>query len=174
VIVAALRRRITPARNVALRVSALLGLAAVLAPALGATGASAAPPLRAVARAAKVLAVRDRAELHRVRTFGETLIEEGKTTGTLAGTVKIRLNIDSERGTASAEFTLYLSGATLTGHSSGKANGGRGGWESFSGKMWLTRGTGRYAHASGSGNMYGAIYRRTDRLIVQEYGQLRY
>ncbi len=127
-----------------------------------------------VFRSAKVLSVRDKAELHRVRSFGETLIEEGKATGTLPGTVKIRLDIDSARATATASFTIYLAGATLSGRSAGTASGGHGGWESFSGKMTLTRGTGRYAHASGTGSMYGAIYRRTDRLVVQEYGQVHY
>jgi hypothetical protein len=126
------------------------------------------------AHVAKTVSVRDRSELHLVRADGETLIEEGSATGTLSGTAKIRLYIDTAAGTARASFTLYLHDGTLSGQSSGKANGGHGGWESFSGTMRLTHGTRRYAHASGSGNMYGAIFRRTDKLIVQEYGRLRY
>jgi hypothetical protein len=127
-----------------------------------------------IARAAKMVSVRDKSELHLVRADGETLMEEGSATGTLPGTVKIRLNIDAAGGTARASFTLYLHDGTLSGQSSGRANGGHGGWESFNGTMRLTHGTRRYAHASGSGNMYGAIFRRTDKLIVQEYGRLRY
>ena len=126
------------------------------------------------ARAARVISVNDKAELHLVHAFGETLVEEGKATGTLAGTAKIRLQIDAARASAKASFTFYVQGGTLSGHSSGRANGGHGGWESFSGTMSLDHGTGRYAHASGSGHMYGAIYRRTDKLIVQESGRLRY
>jgi hypothetical protein len=149
----------------------LLALGALEVAVTSARGAAARSPL---ARAAKAMSVRDRSELHLVRADGETLIEEGSATGTLPGTVKIRLYINAAGGTARASFTLYLRDGTLSGQSSGRANGGHGGWESFNGTMRLTRGTRRYAHASGSGNMYGAIFRRTDKLIVQEYGRLRY
>jgi hypothetical protein len=126
------------------------------------------------ARAARVMSVRDKAELHRVRAVGETLIEEGRTSGTLPGTAKIRIDINAANGTATAQWSFYLQGGTLRGHSSGTSRGGHGGWESFSGKVWLERGSGRYAHASGTGTMYGAINRRTGRLIVQEFGLLHY
>jgi hypothetical protein len=151
-------------------------LATAAAPALAGTGSMASSAFPAVHRAnvARVVAVHDKGELHLVHAVGETLIEEGKATGTLAGTAKIGLNIDAARGTARAGFTLYLRNGTLSGHAQGAAHGGHGGWESFSGTMWLSHGTGLYAHASGSGKMYGAIYRRTDRLIVQESGRLHY
>ena len=135
-------------------------------------GAAAAQAASAVT--ARVISVNDKAELHLVRAFGETLLEEGKATGTLPGTAKIRLHIDAARDSATASFTFYVHGGTLSGESSGQANGGHAGWESFSGAMHLNHGSGRYAHASGSGHMYGAIYRRTDKLIVQETGQLHY
>jgi hypothetical protein len=136
-----------------------------------ASGAERAGPM---AHRARVVSVSDTAELHLVRAVGETLIEEGKAAGTLPGTVRTRINIDAAAGTARSGFTFYLRGGSLTGHASGTANPGRGGWESFSGTMRLDRGTGRYAHASGSGKMYGAIYRRNDRLKVQTIGRLRY
>jgi hypothetical protein len=84
------------------------------------------------------------------------------------------LNINVEAETATSGFTLYPRGGSVTGHAAGKATSGQGGWESFSGTYRLDRGTGRYAHASGSGNMYGALYRRNDRLIVQTIGHMRY
>jgi hypothetical protein len=152
-----------------LRASAGIGALLLLA-----AGGSAALGQAARARATRTVSVRDRAELYAVRSYGNTLIEEGKATGTLAGTVKIRLNIDAARRTATAGFTIYTRGGSLSGGSSGSAHGGHGGWESFSGRMWLDHGTGRYRSASGSGKLYGSIYRRTDRLIVQEIGRLRY
>ncbi len=134
-------------------------------------GTRSTPP---VARVGRVVSVSEKVELHLVRAVGESLVEEGKATGTLPGTAKITLNIDAARGTATARFSFYLHGGTLSGRSSGTAHGGHGGWESFSGKVRLEHGSGRYAHASGSGTIYGALYRRTDRLIVQESGRLRY
>jgi hypothetical protein len=119
-----------------------------------------------------VISVHDSSELHLVHAVGNTLIEEGRARGTLPGTVRIRLNIDVERGTASSRFTIYTRGGSLSGYAQGEAHPGRGGWESFSGTTRLEHGTGRYAHASGTGKMYGALYRRNDRLIVQTIGRL--
>jgi hypothetical protein len=121
-----------------------------------------------------VISVRDNSELHLVRAIGNTLIEEGRATGTLPGSARIRLNIDVESGTATSRFTIYTHGGSLSGSARGEAHPGRGGWESFSGTTRLEHGTGRYAHASGTGKMYGALYRRNDRLIVQTIGRLRY
>jgi hypothetical protein len=123
---------------------------------------------------AHVLSVSDSSELHVVKAVGNTLIEEGSATGTLPGVVRIRLNINVETSSAASSFTLHTRGGTLIGHAAGTASPGHGGWESFAGKMWLDRGTGRYARASGSGHMYGALFRRTDRLRVQTIGRLRY
>jgi hypothetical protein len=123
---------------------------------------------------ASLISVRDSSELHLVKAVGETLLEEGRVTGTLPGSVRTQVNINAAAGTATSHFTFYLRGGSLTGHASGVANHGQGGWESFAGTMWLSRGTGRYAHASGSGKMYGALYRRNDRLKVQAIGRLRY
>jgi hypothetical protein len=123
---------------------------------------------------ARVISVNDSSELHLVHAVGNTLIEEGRATGTLPGNVRIRLNIDVATGTATSHFTIYTRGGSLSGYARGEAHQGRGGWESFSGRTRLEHGTGRYAHASSTGTMYGALYRRTDRLIVQAFGRLRY
>jgi hypothetical protein len=147
---------------------------AVLAIGIGVDGALANTSDPPSARSARVISVRDSSELHLVRAIGETLLEEGKTTGTLPGTVRTRIDLNAGAGTATSRFTFYLTGGSLTGRASGVANSGQGGWESFAGTMWLDRGTGRYAHASGSGKMYGALYRRNDRLKVQAIGRLRY
>jgi hypothetical protein len=153
-------------------------LSPLLAASLWLTGVCIGPVEDASARvstasAARVTPVSDHARLHGVGAYGNTLIEEGRVEGTLQGRVKVRLNIEVENRTATSRFTFYLRGGNLVGHASGKATTGEEGWESFGGEMWLDHGTGRYAHASGSGRMYGALNRNTDVLIVQVVGRAR-
>jgi hypothetical protein len=105
--------------------------------------------------------------------IGNTLIEEGNAEGTLKGRVKIDLDLEVERDSATSQFAIYLPGGDLLGHANGKATIGKEGWESFGGEMQIDHGTGRYAHASGSGKMYGALSRRTYILIVQVIGTAR-
>jgi hypothetical protein len=122
---------------------------------------------------ARSTSINDKSKLHLIQVIGNTLIEEGDTEGTLKGRVKIRLNLEAERISATSRFAMYLPGGDLLGHASGKATAGKGGWESFGGAMWIDHGTGRYAHASGSGKMYGALNRHTYVLVVQVQGTAR-
>jgi hypothetical protein len=123
---------------------------------------------------ASTVSVSDRAELHLVSASGNTLIEEGRTTGTLLGAARVSLTLELERGSAKSEFTLYVRGGSLRGEAHGKASSGGGGWESFGGTMSFAGGSGRYAHAAGSGKLYGAIDRASedDRLQVQVIARL--
>jgi hypothetical protein len=121
------------------------------------------------AKAAHSISINDKSTLHRVKAIGNTLIEEGNAEGTLKGRVKISLDLE-EVGSATSHFVMYLPGGDLLGHASGKAAAPKGGWESFGGKMWIDHGTGRYAHASGSGKLYGALNRHTSVLVVQVMG----
>jgi hypothetical protein len=126
------------------------------------------------ARTARSTSINDKSKLHLIQVIGNTLIEEGDTEGTLKGRVKIRLNLEAERNSATSHFAMYLPGGDLLGHASGKATTGKEGWESFGGAMWIDHGTGRYAHASGSGKMYGAFNRHSHVLIVQAIGRLAF
>jgi len=153
-------------------------LATLLAAGMWLTGVGVGPVEDASARVstastASTMAVSDHARLHGVGAYGNTLIEEGRVEGTLQGRVKVRLNIEVENRTATSRFTFYLRGGNVVGHASGRATTGEEGWESFGGEMWLDHGTGRYAHASGSGRMYGALNRNSDVLIVQVMGRAR-
>ena len=125
-------------------------------------------------REAGVISVRDRSEAHLVKAVGNVLTEEGKVTGTLPGTAKITINIHAGGGSATARVTLHVDGGSINSQGSGKAHEGSGGWESFGGTMRVDGGTGRYARASGSGHIYGALDRRNDKLVVQTVVQLRY
>lgn len=121
------------------------------------------------ANAERSISINDKSTLHRVKAIGNTLVEEGNAEGTLKGRVKISLDLE-EVGSATSHFVMYLPGGDLIGHANGKATTPKGGWESFGGKMWIDHGTGRYAHASGSGKLYGALNRHTSALVVQVTG----
>jgi hypothetical protein len=143
-------------------------------PTMAPPGAARAASKSPDARAAHWTSINDKSTLHRVRAIGNTLVEEGNAEGTLKGRVNIRIDLEAERASATSRFAMYLSGGNLFGHASGKATTGKEGWESFGGKMWIDHGTGRYAHASGSGKMYGALNRRTYVLVVQVIGRLAF
>jgi hypothetical protein len=147
------------------------GVAAATLSAPGAWGAESAGPK---ATQAKVISVQDNSRLHLVKAVGNVMTEEGRVAGTLPGKAKIKIDLEGSGGTATARFTLYASGGSISGHGSGRGNEGHGGWESFSATTWLSGGTGRYAHASGSGHMYGALNRRDDELVVQTTVRMHY
>ena len=145
----------------------MLALTACLA--LPATAALGASPR---ARVAKTIQVSDtgRLRLANPNGAGSTLVEEGKATGTLPGSVRASLTIGTS--TVQVTFTLYLHGGTITGHGTAKFNAGQNEYASFGGSVAVNHGGGHYAHASGTGKVYGSINRNTDNATVQVVGQL--
>jgi hypothetical protein len=124
-----------------------------------------------VARAAHELSIKDEGHLHFVQESGSELLEEGPTTGTLPGSVKVRFDIAAK---VSASFTIYpRGGGSISGHGNGALHS-TGTYATFGGSLAVTSGTGRYAHAHGSGGLYGAIDRHTLALTVQTIGRLYY
>jgi hypothetical protein len=131
---------------------------------------SAAVPI--AARTARTLTVNDTGHLELLHASGEILIEEGPVSGTLPGSAKVRLKVGT---TVRATFTIKPNGGgSIIGtgraalHSSGR-------YSSFGGTLTVTGGTGRYAHAHGSGKLYGVIERKSDNLTVQtREGTLHY
>jgi hypothetical protein len=141
------------------------------APAVDATPRTAGAGGPPAARASRALNVRDEGRLRLVRESGSLLLEEGPATGTLPGTVKVRFDIGA---TISAQFTIYArGGGSISGHGSGALRS-TSAYSTFGGKLTVTGGTGRYAHARGSGGLYGAIDRKTYALTVQAIGKLSY
>lgn len=128
------------------------------------------PPASPVARAAGKLSVRDEGHLHLEHESGSLLLEEGRATGTLPGSVKVRFDVGA---TVTAYFTIYTDGGSITGHGKGALHS-TGAYSTFGGTLSVTSGSGRFAHAHGSGGLYGAINRRTDALTVQTIGTLYY
>jgi hypothetical protein len=137
-----------------------------------ATGGGAAQAA-AEGRAAHVVSVKDEGHLHLVSkaSSGSMLVEEGPVTGTIAGSVRVSFDIGP---TVTATFTIYpRGGGSISGHGEGALHS-TSLYATFGGSLAVTRGTGRYAHAHGSGGLYGAINRKTYALTVQAVGTLHY
>jgi hypothetical protein len=148
-------------------------LAGVVASQAAGTGRSTGRPGRSgpTATAAHVLNVKDEGHLREVGESGSDLVEEGPVTGTVPGRVKVNFNVGP---TIYSSFTIYpRSGGSISGHGSGLLHS-TGKWSTFGGSVTVTRGTGRYAHAHGTGQMYGVINRKTLALKVQTIGKLYY
>ncbi len=124
---------------------------------------------RSIARQSSV-SVNDHASLHMVKAYGETLVEEGYASGTLPGRTWVRMAIGSK---VSASFTIWTKGGSINGrggaslHSSSR-------YASFGGWLLVSGGGGRFAHAHGTGRLYGVLDRRTHAVTVKTVGTLFY
>ncbi|MHB1538538.1 MAG: hypothetical protein ACYCST_20505 [Acidimicrobiales bacterium] len=116
--------------------------------------------------------ITDTASLHLLSADGNTLIESGRASGDLPGTVRVSLTLRS--ADATSKFTIQTSGGSLSGVAHGKLKTGRAGWDSFGGALSVQSGTGRFRGARGNGGLYGSIYRVTDAVKVKVSGKLRY
>lgn len=122
------------------------------------------------AQEARQLNVTDTAHLYYLHSEGSTVFEEGFAKGALRGPMLARLIINAS---FTASFTLRASGGILKGHGSAKPHGS-GRYESFSGSLTVTEGTGRYAHAHGHAGLYGLFDRNTYNVTIQTTGTLSY
>ncbi|HEY4810366.1 MAG TPA: hypothetical protein VIH71_04840 [Solirubrobacteraceae bacterium] len=122
------------------------------------------------AHAAHVLKASDTAHLHYVSASGALLFDEGRATGTLPGRMRVHLNLGT---TFTGSFTIYASGGSIEGRGSAAPHGS-GTYESFSGTLTVTGGTGRYVHARGRGRLYGTFDRENYALVIETTGSLTY
>jgi hypothetical protein len=158
------RRRIGAACSAALLASAS---AAALTTGSAAARAIGRPP---AAHAAHALKATDTAKLHYVSAAGSELLEQGKTTGTIPGSMRAQVEIGA---TISGNFTIYTHGGSIKGHGVASPHGG-GIYESFAGTVTVTGGTGRFVHAHGHTGLYGTFDRNTYALTIQTTGTLSY
>ena len=165
-------RRVFTPRLVPIAASALAVTAAVA----GATASSAAAAQATpgpLARAAHTLSVRDQGRLHLVRSSGSLLIDEGRASGTLPGSVYVRFVYDGSP-TVTAQLTIAGPGWSLRARGSGRLSSPTSPAPSFRGSLAIVGGSGRYARARGSGELFGVFYRRSYGLTVQAIGKLTY
>ncbi|HSZ13250.1 MAG TPA: hypothetical protein VK790_04365 [Solirubrobacteraceae bacterium] len=121
------------------------------------------------ARVTRVLKTTDTARLRYIPpAHGSLLFEEGAAQGTLPGTMRAHCNLAA---TVTCSFTIDTHGGSISGRGSAALHGS-GVYESFSGTLVATGGTGRYAHARGHAGLYGTFDRRSYGLVVQTTGSL--
>jgi hypothetical protein len=137
------------------------------------SGTPASGPAAVLGRAAHTLSVRDEGHLHLVSSSGSNLIEEGPISGTIPGRARVSFNVGP---TVYASFTIYVqSGGSISGRGHGALHS-TSAYSTFGGSLSVTHGTGRYAHAYGTGGLYGAINRKSSAypMTVQTVGELHY
>jgi hypothetical protein len=123
------------------------------------------------ARTSRTISLNETGRLQLTSHHGFTLNEQGLTSGTISGTIYIHLNVVSTNR-VTAEVNIYPSGGSLTGHASASYRPA-GGIASFSGSMEVTRGSGRYSHAKGSGLSFtGTVQRSNDAVTVRVSGRI--
>jgi hypothetical protein len=122
------------------------------------------------ARAAHALKASDTAHLRYLSASGSLLLEEGQTSGTLPGKMRAHVNVGS---TFTGSFVTYTRYGTIVGHGRATPHGS-GTYESFSGTLVVTGGSGRYAHAHGTAGLYGTFNRENYAFVVQTTGTLLY
>lgn len=130
----------------------------------------------AAAAAAPVLNVRDEGKLKFITSEGSEIIDQGKATGTVPGTVKVYFFYDGNPN-VSAKFTIQGSAGSISGKAKGTLSSPNSREPSFRGKFSVTGGTRRYAHIHGDGELFGVFIRRGENkygLTVQTIGKLPY
>jgi hypothetical protein len=128
---------------------------------------------RAVAHATRTLKVHDEGHLHFVSSSGSQLIDEGAASGTLPGRVRLQFTYDGSP-TVSAQFTIRGGSWSIRVRARARLSNPTSPNPSFRGTLTITGGSGRYAHARGTGEMFGVFNRRNYGLTVQAFGKLTY
>jgi hypothetical protein len=151
--------------------AAALALGALAAGAAVGTGAAGAAPS---AHAARTLDLNDSANLSLSNKKGFELKEAGKATGSLGGTIYIQLKVESERAVV-AKIQVYPSGGSLNATATGSYRVESSSTASFSGKLTIAGGSGRYSKAKGSGLSFsGTVHRPGDSVSVRVSGTMSY
>lgn len=158
-------------RSVAQASLATLGLTIAVCMAMLLTAATPAAGVgRHSAYSARTLNGTDTAHLHLVHQDETLLYEEGSASGALPGRMRAELTVGS---IFTGSCTIYTRGGSITGH--GRATPkGSGRYQSFSGYLQITAGSGRYAHVRGRTRLGGTFDRRTFSLVLQTAGDLSY
>jgi hypothetical protein len=158
------RRHLT--RKAVALTATVVSVGVVTAGPVGADGA-----ITPSAHATRTISLNETGRLHLVSKHGFTLNEQGTATGTIKGAISVRLTITSS-SRVSAEVTISPKGGSISGSGTAsyrKSENDAG----FSGSLSVTRRSGSYAHAQGSGLKFsGTISRTNDAITVHVTGRL--
>jgi hypothetical protein len=138
----------------------------------GMTSAAGAQRAAPATTASSELTLSETMRATRVGPPGHAFNEKGQASGTLAGSVAAHVEtIASTSGQAT--ITLYLSKGTISGRAPTHGHV-IGATAYFEGSMSITGGSGRYAHASGTGLKFkGTINRQNFHVTAQLHGTIR-
>lgn len=124
-------------------------------------------------RAASSMSVREHVALTLVKRTGSTRFEHtGRATGTVGGSVHSKITL-----THSVVLRGTVTIATRKGRLKLKVDGRARSIEThspFDGKAWILAGTGRYAHAQGTGTFKGVVNRSTWAAKIDAQGSFTY
>jgi hypothetical protein len=133
--------------------------------------ASTATAVAPRALASRTFSLNETGHLHLTSHHGFTLNEQGSASGTISGTIYLHLHVVSTNR-VTAEVNIYPRGGSLTGYATASYHPS-GGVASFNGTMSISRGSGRYSHAHGSGLSFtGTIQRANDAVTVHVNGRM--
>ncbi len=154
--------------------SASIKFAAAIA--VGAFGVGTLPAAArptATAHVARSFSLNESGRLLKTSKHNFTLNERGSASGTITGAIYVHLTVVST-SRVSAEVNIYPRGGSITGY--GTASYHRGSQvAAFSGSASISRGTGSYTHAHGSGLSFsGTIARSNDAITVHLSGTVSY
>lgn len=141
-----------------------LTLLSALAPLTRAASRASEPPEGALAHQSRTASLNENGNLHLTSRHGFTLNEQGTGTGTIAGTIYVHLKIVSTRQ-VTAEMNIYLKGGSITGQASAGYHR-EGAIGHFAGSLSITRGTGSYANAHGSGLSFSGTIQRSNYAVT--------
>ena len=116
------------------------------------------------ASSARTVSLNETGNLRLTSKRGFTLNEQGSATGTLSGTIHVRLTIVSSNR-VKAEVNISHGGGSISGEATASYHRSSGS-ASFSGSLSVSGGTGSYAHAHGSGLSFGGTIQNSNDAIA--------
>ncbi|MHB1859461.1 MAG: hypothetical protein ACYCUM_05005 [Solirubrobacteraceae bacterium] len=119
------------------------------------------------------LEVHDRGRLRFHSVAATSIVDDGAVSGTLPGSGHVVFVYDGSPS-VTARFTIAARGGTIDGFARCRLHDPTSLAPSFHGALEITGGSGRYAHATGSGNLYGVFHRRGYEIDMQAVGRLTY
>ena len=117
--------------------------------------------------------VRDEGSLHFLSDEATLIVDEGKLSGTLPGSGRVYFTYNGSPN-VSARFTIHARGGNVYGAAKCLLSNPNSPTPSFRGALQIVGGSARYAHARGSGELFGVFHRRGYGLVVQAIGKLSY